>query len=219
MMGSLFALFLATFLAACSSNPTSARLDIEYPTNEDPSGVMSRFDKDRMYYNCTRYGGLNEGSIYQISSQRWSYKCDKHPSLLKENKKITQIQTQTQTLNIKEDLKSIKIACTNSGFKSGTEEFGKCVDTKIKGQIKHYGQCIDYGGVNDESIKQISNDVWSYKCRSGSDLPSSKEESKKIQSQSVNLSGNINGAKLRCTDLGFKTGTEDFGKCVLQLSK
>lgn len=29
----------------------------------------------------------------------------------------------------------------------------------------------------------------------------------------------INNAKIKCVDLGFKSGTEDFGKCVLQLSK
>jgi len=29
----------------------------------------------------------------------------------------------------------------------------------------------------------------------------------------------INQAKKKCTDLGFKSGTEGFGKCVLQLSK
>ena len=29
----------------------------------------------------------------------------------------------------------------------------------------------------------------------------------------------IQNAKTKCTDLGFKLGTEDFGKCVLQLSK
>lgn len=29
----------------------------------------------------------------------------------------------------------------------------------------------------------------------------------------------INSAKEKCKDLGFKSGTEDFGKCVLQLSK
>jgi hypothetical protein len=29
----------------------------------------------------------------------------------------------------------------------------------------------------------------------------------------------IDEAKKKCTDLGFKTGTEGFGKCVLQLSK
>ena len=32
-------------------------------------------------------------------------------------------------------------------------------------------------------------------------------------------SNNIESAKNKCSDLGFKTGTEGFGKCVLQLSK
>jgi len=29
----------------------------------------------------------------------------------------------------------------------------------------------------------------------------------------------IDGAKAKCKDLGFKLGTDDFGKCVLQLTK
>jgi len=213
-MRSLITLLLAAYLAACSSSPTNARLDLEYPTYEDPSGVMSRLDKDRMYYNCTRHGGLNEQSIYQISSQRWSYKCDKHPSLLKEKKKIAQIQS--QTLNLKDDIKSLRKVCSDSGLKSGTDEFGNCVDVKIKEQVNKL--CRLYGGANDESIKQMPNQVWSYKCREP-DILTLLDEPKKIQSQTVNLSGNINGAKLKCADLGFKSGTEDFGKCVLQLSK
>ena len=32
-------------------------------------------------------------------------------------------------------------------------------------------------------------------------------------------SNNIESAKNKCSDLGFKSGTEGFGKCVLQLSK
>lgn len=32
-------------------------------------------------------------------------------------------------------------------------------------------------------------------------------------------SSNIDDAKKKCSDLGFKSGTEGFGKCVLQLSK
>lgn len=42
--------------------------------------------------------------------------------------------------------------------------------------------------------------------------------------QSINNNQNtmklsIEDAKKKCSDLGFKTGTEGFGKCVLQLSK
>ncbi len=34
-----------------------------------------------------------------------------------------------------------------------------------------------------------------------------------------NMKSDIGVAKIKCNDLGFKSGTEGFGKCVLQLSK
>lgn len=37
------------------------------------------------------------------------------------------------------------------------------------------------------------------------------------QSQAPNI--NLDDARKKCIDLGFKSGTEQFGKCVLQLSK
>jgi len=39
------------------------------------------------------------------------------------------------------------------------------------------------------------------------------------QIQSSPLVESMESAKKKCTDLGFKSGTEGFGKCVLQLSK
>jgi len=44
-----------------------------------------------------------------------------------------------------------------------------------------------------------------------------KNELSSNNSQSSNI--NIDDAKKKCSDLGFKSGTEGFGKCVLQLSK
>ena len=40
-----------------------------------------------------------------------------------------------------------------------------------------------------------------------------------IPSASSKDVSNIDNAKKKCSDLGFKSGTEGFGKCVLQLSK
>lgn len=34
-----------------------------------------------------------------------------------------------------------------------------------------------------------------------------------------NLDSSLNDARQKCTDRGLKTGTEEFGKCVLKLSK
>ncbi len=41
----------------------------------------------------------------------------------------------------------------------------------------------------------------------------------KPNDQQVLTTSNLANAKVKCTELGFKSGTEDFGKCVLQLSK
>ena len=41
----------------------------------------------------------------------------------------------------------------------------------------------------------------------------------KTKNQSGETINNIDNTKNKCKELGFKTGTEDFGKCVLQLSK
>jgi len=35
----------------------------------------------------------------------------------------------------------------------------------------------------------------------------------------VSSAPNLNEAKIKCTELGFKSGTESFGKCVLKISK
>jgi hypothetical protein len=37
--------------------------------------------------------------------------------------------------------------------------------------------------------------------------------------KSPNLKGDIEAAKSKCKDLGFKDQTEAFGKCVIRLSK
>ncbi len=46
---------------------------------------------------------------------------------------------------------------------------------------------------------------------SGSTPPTTQQRS--------NSASDMEGAKKKCADLGFKTGTESFGNCVLKLSK
>jgi hypothetical protein len=47
----------------------------------------------------------------------------------------------------------------------------------------------------------------------------SQPPEKDITSSTTNKNLAINKLRTRCVELGFKSGTEDFGKCVLQLSK
>jgi hypothetical protein len=159
MFKSLITFLLAAYLAACSTN----RLNIITPTSTDPTGVLSKFDKEEMYRNCTHYGGLNEESIYSITADRWRYMCEKHPSLQKQksiqvqNEKPAQVKS--GTINLKDDLKSIRTVCADSTAKSDKEELEKCVELKIKRLVSNV--CLGYGGVNEESIKKMSNHVWS----------------------------------------------------------
>lgn len=91
------------------------------------------------------------------------------------------------------------------------------IDSQTKRRLEV--ECWQFGGVNEASFKQISSQVWSYKCNNHPSLLKQKEQTKQVKSPSINLSGDINGSKQRCADLGFKAGTEEFGKCVLQLSR
>ncbi len=65
----------------------------------------------------------------------------------------------------------------------------------ILGNVQHYFSCLQ----NQKNITPIVT------------------QSNSIVTQQN--SSTIDDAKKKCSDLGFKTGTEGFGKCVLQLSK
>lgn len=67
--------------------------------------------------------------------------------------------------------------------------------TPILGNVQHYFSCLQ----NQRIITTPS-------INTNSTVPQQN-------------SSNIDDAKKKCSDLGFKTGTEGFGKCVLQLSK
>ena len=80
--------------------------------------------------------------------------------------------------------------------------------------------CESFGGLSEESVTVVTGPktgygfyYYSYKCKGIQTVnPSSTNV---IKSQNFD----IDSAKLKCNDLGFKSGTEGFGKCVLQLSK
>jgi hypothetical protein len=83
--------------------------------------------------------------------------------------------------------------------------------------------CLSYGGLNEDSI--IREDIpswaglsiWRYSCNGK--LAPSAIKTQPQSANSVNQNGGLDSAKQRCAELGFKSGTEGFGKCVLQLSK
>ncbi len=85
-------------------------------------------------------------------------------------------------------------------------------------------KCAQYGGLDFSSVrdgtapKMIGNNlgfVKQYRCYGPRPSP---QNSAPITSNTQNLTS-VDDAKRKCTDLGFKAGTESFGKCVLQLSK
>ena len=80
--------------------------------------------------------------------------------------------------------------------------------------------CESFGGLNEESVTVITGQktglgfyYYSYKCKGIQTINQPSMNVNTLQSL------DIDSAKKKCSDLGFKTGTEGFGKCVLQLSK
>ena len=81
-------------------------------------------------------------------------------------------------------------------------------------------QCADFGGLNESSIKALSPrgfaEYWSYQCNGLKQkaIPTQAPSQSNIENRV-----DVNSAKVKCTEIGFKSGTEGFGKCVLQLTK
>ena len=90
----------------------------------------------------------------------------------------------------------------------------RCSESKIYSKEKN-----NYVGTNFSIIEGSGLAGFHYNICQG--VYSKLIKTKNTQSQPVvsqNVS-NIDDAKKKCSDLGFKSGTEGFGKCVLQLSK
>jgi hypothetical protein len=75
-----------------------------------------------------------------------------------------------------------------------------------------YGRCALFAG------KNVSASGWcsAFARKAASPAP---QPAYVAPQKAVNTGLTIDAAKVQCTDLGFKAGTEGFGKCVLQLSK
>jgi hypothetical protein len=91
--------------------------------------------------------------------------------------------------------------------------------------------CADWGGLRTASVQQIPKswkggkmftDYWQYNCNGLMQNPQqspmllSTPDVPKINNNQ-NLS--IDQAKEKCNELGFKSGTEVFGNCVLKVTK
>ncbi|MEK9770798.1 MAG: hypothetical protein VW238_00225 [Nitrosomonadales bacterium] len=79
--------------------------------------------------------------------------------------------------------------------------------------------CKIYGGLNQDSIKKVSTDVlfqdvYEFKCNYSDKL---QEELEIDGKSSKRLNGTI--AKSKCEALGFKVGTPEFAKCMLELTQ
>jgi hypothetical protein len=96
--------------------------------------------------------------------------------------------------------------------------------SSIQNECTRIGMVLEPGSPKIKNINGSSERSIGYHCikKSDEDLPEVeaskiKVDNPTIQNQHVPIS--INGAKERCMDLGFKAGTEKFGKCVLELTK
>ena len=79
--------------------------------------------------------------------------------------------------------------------------------------------CKIYGGLNQDSIKKIAadfllQDIYEFKCNYADKL---QEELEIDGKSSKRLNGTI--AKSKCEALGFKVGTTEFSKCMLELTQ
>ena len=89
----------------------------------------------------------------------------------------------------------------------------------IEGEFKNglpEGQVVI---INSEGKKRIGFYTNGIENRSSPVTQVIGSESVGLNSNPSNLTSSLEDAKKKCSDLGFKSGTEGFGKCVLQLSK
>lgn len=99
-------------------------------------------------------------------------------------------------------------------------------------------ECQHYGGLNESSIlkktppgaiatfNSIAGTYWSYKCngtpqgtQTNSETNRNKVEAINNVKSETNSNIAIEDAKEKCSSLGFRVGTENFGECVLTLMK
>jgi len=86
--------------------------------------------------------------------------------------------------------------------------------------------CRNLGGLDEKSIKMLNStnefrawigySTWEYSCFGVNRIPP-KEIQKPLEERQGN--NDMTSGKQKCLELGFKAGTEGFGKCVLQLSQ
>ena len=109
-------------------------------------------------------------------------------------------------------------------------EFNSSLDYAKKYMVNN---CSGYGGLDNSSIVETTgklgwgNTYWSYRCNGLSQKPPPLSSFQQAPTQSrtdspsankSDLGSQINEAKTKCAELGFKANTEAFGKCVLKLT-
>ena len=89
-------------------------------------------------------------------------------------------------------------------------------------------QCSAYGGLDFSSVRQSTDSkyvgnnlglVKAYKCYGPRTLQPVPVYTPVPSPALPRPTLGLEGAKSKCQDLGFKSGTEDFGRCVLKLSE
>jgi len=105
---------------------------------------------------------------------------------------------------------------------------GELSDPPVSSMVAN---CSYFGGLDYSSIQSEETPSWkvtgyvykSYRClgpqksipQNASNQLSPPEE----KSVPVSVKPSLEDAKLKCTELGFSSGTEGFGNCVLKLTK
>ncbi len=101
-------------------------------------------------------------------------------------------------------------------FANGDKYVGEFKDDKYHGQ----GIGITTDGRRFEGIWENNNFIREAKVNlSGQNVQSTQTKQDSNTSDTSANSFGVEDAKVKCLELGFKTGTERYGKCVLELSR
>jgi hypothetical protein len=105
---------------------------------------------------------------------------------------------------------------------------GELSDPPVSSMVAN---CSYFGGLDYSSIKSEETPSWkvtgyiykSYRCLGPQKSPpqnaSNQLSPPEQKSAPLSFKPNLEDAKLKCAELGFNSGTEGFGNCVLKLTK
>jgi hypothetical protein len=228
MKALIFSTVLAAILSACTSVGIQRSTSSYAVIYDDPLLLSSMAYIDSLANShCAKYDStakFQSREINIMSSNVYYYKCEKNSqntSSIPKNyppcpEKFSQ-WTWSQCFGTFVNQKGIKYV---GDWVDGRQN-GRGTQTDPDGR-KYIGEFRDnllngYGVLMSADGRPIQEGFF----QDGKFVRAEKLNSQSSSSLQSNVTGSVTleDAKRKCSDLGFKSGTEGFGKCVLQLSK